>query len=73
MALGGGCTLVRLLMSVHFLLLRGVLLLELLGLLRVSLLHLLFLRFTGVFRGRLLVFFYLLLLHVLVFLILLSG
>lgn len=73
MVLRGRCTLVRLLMSVQFLLLHGVLLLELLGLLSVSLLHLLLLRFAGVSLGRLLVFFCLLLLHALVFLILFGG
>jgi len=50
-----------------------VLLLKLLGLLGVALLHLLFLRFTGVSRSRLLVFSFLLLLQLLVFLILSDG
>ncbi len=73
MALRRRCTLVRLLVRLHFLLLCSVLLLKLLSLLGVALLHLLFLSFTGVFLGRLLVFFFLLLLQPLVFLILFSG
>ena len=66
-------TLARLLPSLHFLLLCSVLLLELLGLLCVALLHLLFLRVTSAFLGRLLVFFFLVLLQLLVFLILFGG
>ena len=50
-----------------------MLLLKLLRLLGVVLLHLLFLRFTDVFLGRLLVFFILLLLQLLVLLILFDG
>src|SRR5271165_3246408 len=73
MALRRRRTLVRLLMRLHILLLLSVFLLELLSLLSVALFHLLFLRFAGVFLGRLLVFFFLLLLQLLVFLILLSG
>ena len=73
MALRSRCTLVRLLMHLHVLLLLRVFLLELLSLLSVALFHLLFLRFAGIFLGRLLVLFFLLLLQLLVFLILLSG
>jgi hypothetical protein len=51
MVLRRRCALVRLLMGLDFHLLRTVLLLGLLGLLSVVLLHLLFLRFSGVFLG----------------------
>ena len=67
------CTLVRLLVSFHFLLLCSVLLLELLSLLSVALFHLLFLSVAGILRGYLLVFFFLLLLQPVVFLILFGG
>jgi len=62
-----------LLMGLDFFLLRRVFLLELLGLLSVVLLHLLFLRFTGVFLSCLLVLFILLLFELLMFLILFRG
>src|SRR5271157_41008 len=67
------CTLVRLLMRLHFLLLLSMLLLELLSLLSVALFHLLFLSVAGILLGYLLVFFFLLLLELLVFLILFGG
>ena len=67
------CTLVRLLVSFHFLLLCSVILLELLSLLSVALFHLVFLSIAGMLLGYLLVFFFLLLLQLLVFLILFGG
>jgi hypothetical protein len=67
------CTLVRLLVSFHFLLLCSVILLELLSLLSVALFHLVFLSIAGILLGYLLVFFFLLLLQPLVFLILFGG
>jgi len=60
-------------MSLHILVLLGMLLLELLSLLGVALFHLLFLGLAGILLGHLLVFFFLLLLQLLVFLILLGG
>src|SRR5208283_4268735 len=54
---------VLLLLSLHFPLLRSVLLLELLSLLSVALFHLLFLRLAGILLRHLLVFFFLLLLQ----------
>src|SRR5450755_1096985 len=62
----------RRLVGFHLLLLRGVFLLKLLGLLRVALFHLLFLRVVVIFLGGLLVFFFLLLLQFLMVLILLG-
>jgi len=64
---------VLLLLSLHFPLLRSVLLLELLSLLSVALFHLLFLRVADILLRHLLVFFFLLLLQLLVFLILFGG
>ena len=67
------CSSGRRLALLHLFLLRGMLLLNLLRLLSVALLHLLFLRVVVVFRGRLLMFFILLLLEFLVILRLLSS
>jgi len=67
------CALVRLLVSLHFLLLSCMLLFELLRLLRVTLLHLLFLGLIGRPLSRLLMLFFLLLLQLLVFLVLFSS
>ena len=67
MALRRRCTLVRLLMRLHILLLLSVLLFELLSLLSVALFHLLFLSVAGILLGHLLVFFFLQLLLLLVF------
>jgi len=67
------CSLARRLALLHLLLLSGMPLLKLLRLLRVALLHRLFLRVVVVFLGGLLVFFFLLLLEFLVILRLLSS
>jgi len=67
------CSLARRLTLLHLLLLSGMFLLHLLCLLSVALLHLLFLRVVVVFRGRLLMFFILLLLEFLVILRLLGS
>ena len=68
MVLGRLGVLPWLLMLLHVLLLGSMLLLELLGLLSVTLLHLLFVRVIGAFPVGLLVFFFLLLLQFLMFL-----
>ena len=67
------CSLARRLVLLHLLLLSDVLLLDLLRLLSVALFHLLFLCVIIVFRGGLLVFFFLLLLEFLMILRLLGS
>jgi hypothetical protein len=67
------CSRARRLALLHLLLLSGMLLLDLLRLLRVPLLHLLSLRLVVVFRGGLLMFFFLLLLESLMVLLLFAS